>query len=70
MAKETWMDKHVRRLYWGEPLGEVYALEVVSPRGYVLAVLRGRERDNLYHRADTMATVMGWKGAEYRERQA
>jgi len=59
-----------RYLNNAQPLDKVHSLEIVSAKGYVLAVLRGRDLENLYSRAGTMATCMGWKGAEYRERQA
>lgn len=59
-----------RYLNNAQPLDKVHSLEIVSAKGYVLAVLRGSDLDRLHDRADTMAGVMGWKGAEYRERQA
>lgn len=55
--------------YRAESLEPAHSLEIVC-KGHVMAVLRGRDLESLQSRANTMATCMGWKGCEYRERLA
>ena len=63
------MIEHPRQnLNNAEPLEKVHSLEILSPKGYVLAIIRGNDIDRLYNRADTMAGLLGWRDCEYRQR--
>lgn len=62
------IEHHRHNLNNPEPLEKSHSLEIVSPKGYVLAIIRGNDIDRLHNRADTLAGVLGWKGCEYRQR--